>query len=308
MHSNSSRFTKRFLPAIGSGLLLLPFLIYGSLQSQRPPRTDATQALFQGITYQRQVRSTPRPQVIHIIAIDLNTPGIRAFVTPAKSTAREAKTEARTTSEFVKEFELQLAVNASYFSPFYEKTPWDYYPRRGQRVNPIGQVISNGHEYSMSQANWPVLCFLASRRIQILKSGICPEGTNQAIAGNEILVAEGASVVKPSVEDSRQPYARVAAGIDESGQKLWLVVIDGKQLHYSEGATRAELANIIQALGAETGLNLDGGGSTTLAIATPSGSAVLNAPIHTKLPMRERPVANHLGFYASPASEVSGLD
>jgi hypothetical protein len=25
---------------------------------------------------------------------------------------------------------------------------------------------------------------------------------------------------------------------------------------------------------------------------------LLNAPIHTKLPMRERPVANQLGFYA----------
>jgi exopolysaccharide biosynthesis protein len=89
----------------------------------------------------------------------------------------------------------------------------------------------------------------------------------------------------------------VAVAIDQAGQKLWLIVVDGKQPLYSEGVTKKELANIAIELGADTALNFDGGGSTTLVVATNTGSKVLNAPIHTKIPMRERPVANHLGFY-----------
>lgn len=53
-------------------------------------------------------------------------------------------------------------------------------------------------------------------------------------------------------------------------------------------------------LGADRAINLDGGGSTTLAITNSSNIKVINAPIHNKIPMNERPIANHLGFYALP--------
>jgi exopolysaccharide biosynthesis protein len=92
----------------------------------------------------------------------------------------------------------------------------------------------------------------------------------------------------------------MAVGIDKEGKKLWLIAVDGKQPIYSEGVKMPELANIVMDLGVDTALNLDGGGSTTVVMATNNGAKVLNAPIHTKIPMRERPVANHLGFYAEP--------
>lgn len=59
-----------------------------------------------------------------------------------------------------------------------------------------------------------------------------------------------------------------------------------------------ELTDLAQALGADSALNLDGGGSVTLAVATPSGAKALNSPIHSKIPMNERPISSHLGFYA----------
>ncbi len=43
--------------------------------------------------------------------------------------------------------------------------------------------------------------------------------------------------------------------------------------------------------------------ATTLVISNGSGTEVLNAPIHNKIPMNERPVANHLGFYALPVNQ-----
>jgi hypothetical protein len=35
-------------------------------------------------------------------------------------------------------------------------------------------------------------------------------------------------------------------------------------------------------------------------IADDGKAKVLNSPIHTRVPMRQRPVANHLGVYALP--------
>ena len=103
-----------------------------------------------------------------------------------------------------------------------------------------------------------------------------------------------------SIEEKDTPYARVMAAVNQQGDRLWLVIVDGKQPGDSEGTTLAQLTQIALRLEAAAAINLDGGGATTLAIATPQGPRALNAPIHTKLPMRQRPVANHLGFRAVP--------
>ena len=252
----------------------------------------------------------PRPFILHIVTIDLTAPGVGVLVTPGKPTPDDRQpndnreTNARTTSEFVREFKLQLAINANYFYPFREYSPWDFYPRRGEKVSVMGQAISQGFIYSKAESNWPVLCFDANNRAQILKSGECPKSTVQAVAGNSILVELGAPVaISPDLLKNDKPYSQVAVAIDRTGQKLWLILIDGKQPLYSEGVTLAELTEIVMELGADTALHLDGGGSTTLVVANRSSPQVLNAPMHTKLPMRQRPVANHLGFFARHLDE-----
>lgn len=284
--------------AIGTGLLL-PLLLYGGRAAQRPPQTNEVRSLFRGIEYRREARSVPRPQMIHIVKIDLTAPGVRARVTPSRPTG-DVEVAARTTSAFVEEFDLQLAVNASFFYRFEEKTPWDYYPRSGDRVNVLGQAIGAGQPYSPPQQRWAVLCFDADSRAQILDAA-CPAGTQDAIAGNAVLLRSGQPVAAEHLPDGwERPYARLVAAIDQTGETLWLVAVDGKQPLYSEGATLMELAELVQQLGAAAALNLDGGGSTTVVMASAAGTAVLNAPIHTKLPLRERPVGNHLGFSARP--------
>ncbi|KYC35418.1 hypothetical protein WA1_06220 [Scytonema hofmannii PCC 7110] len=290
-------YWRRFLVA-GISFLLLPLIFYGWLCLQRPPQTNLEQALFHGIVYKRIARSKPRPVMTHIVTIDLTTPGIQALVTPGVKTLDDGKTRAQTTSEFLSQFKLQLAINASYFHHFYEKTPWDYYPHSGDVVNPIGEAISNGDRYSQPEKYWSVLCISATNRAQILESEKCPEGTEQGVAGNQLLVDRGQSAISDLGND--KPYPRVAVAVNREGTKLWLIAVDGKQLFYSEGVAIAELTKIILDLGAYTALNIDGGGSTTLVMATNRKPKVLNAPIHTRVPMRERPVANHLGFYSLP--------
>lgn len=121
-----------------------------------------------------------------------------------------------------------------------------------------------------------------------------------AISGNWLLVENGVfSTPNELVRDSQIQQPRTAVGLDESGRKLLLLLVDGRQPNYSEGVTVAELADLLIEYGAYTALNFDGGGSVTLVIEGEDGRPqVLNSPIHTRIPGRERPVANHLGVYA----------
>jgi exopolysaccharide biosynthesis protein len=63
--------------------------------------------------------------------------------------------------------------------------------------------------------------------------------------------------------ETRQP--RTIAGIDRQG-RLILVTVDGRQPGVSEGATLSEEATLMESLGAVDAMNLDGGGSTAMAV------------------------------------------
>ena len=67
-----------------------------------------------------------------------------------------------------------------------------------------------------------------------------------------------------------------------------------------------ELADVFAGLegGVHEAIALDGGGSSTLVVNPGYGPQVLNTPMHVKWPHRERPVANHLGFYALPLNPI----
>ncbi|HEY9906607.1 MAG TPA: phosphodiester glycosidase family protein [Thermosynechococcaceae cyanobacterium] len=286
------------LEAIGIVVLLLPLLLYAIPHFQRPPQTLEAYPLFQGITYRREALFRPRPIVLHTVSIDLNAPGVEAFVTPGTPKPNDQEINARTTSEFLQEFKLQLAVNANFFYPFEEDGVWRFYPHSGDRVNAVGQAISNGQAYSAAESSFPVVCF-AGRRAQVAVTGICPVGTQQAVAGSPALVLQGKPVPPPqNAPDNNGLYSRTVLAINATGEKLWLLAVDDKQPLYSEGVTLAEMTELVLRLGADSAVNLDGGGSTTLVRAMGGQPKLLNAAIHTRIPLRERPVANHLGFYA----------
>ncbi|HEX6383824.1 MAG TPA: phosphodiester glycosidase family protein [Anaerolineae bacterium] len=274
-------------------LLFLSMVVIGfqDYPLKRPPRAYHSVELFQGVEYTRRIRAVPRPLVIHTVSIDLTAPGLGFLVTPNDPGMEIA---ARTTSAFLREFGAQVAINGSFFEPFRARAPWDYYPRSGERVHVRGLAVSNSAPYSEPEEAWPMLC-IAAGRVTIDRAG-CPADTTQALAGNHLLVENRV----PVVADDDRLHPRTAVAVGPEGVTLWLVVVDGRQRRYSEGVTLAELADIILELGADVAINLDGGGSSTLVAAGPRGPEVLNAPIHTGIRMRQRPVANHLGVYARP--------
>ena len=299
--------TLRWLGRTILTLLLLLTLFYAVRLAQRPPRTDIQQTLFPGITYERRALSEPRPLLLHIVEIDLTAPGVSLLVTPpgddirlrqrepweAPPTLDERDLAARATSGFVRDFNVQLAVNGG-FSPFWATSPLSYYPRRGDPVNVLGYAVSNGTLYSTDSAKFPVLCVGAGGAATIQQAP-CAADATQAIAGNELLVRRGAVVVNTRRVSASRLHPRTAVAVDAAGERLWLLVVDGRQWRYSEGMALAELAELALSLGATDALNLDGGGSTALVVQREGRVRVLNAPFHTRIPLRERVVGNHLG-------------
>jgi hypothetical protein len=67
----------------------------------------------------------------------------------------------------------------------------------------------------------------------------------------------------PSFSVTRHP--RTAVGFSRDSSTLYLVTVDGRS-ESSSGMSLAELASLMQSLGAFQAMNLDGGGSTTLVI------------------------------------------
>lgn len=291
-------------------LLLLPIGSYGIVTLQRSPREQINQQpLYKGIIYSRLIRQQPRPQIIHLFEIDLSADGLRPFVTPGIDPSRAndkgeiRHTLAQRTADFLQEHSLQLAVNANFFYPFEENAPWNYEPDPGDRTSIIGTSISEGERISWVHPRYSSLCFL-EQKAQIVWQENCPPGTQQAVSGQPLWLEdtappeEMAFVVDKLLSDKAYPLT--LAALNQKGDKLWLLVSDGKQPLYSEGTTIKDATVLLKELGAATALQLDGGGSSTAVIEQNDQPQVINAVIHAKVPGNDRPVANNLGFYALP--------
>ncbi len=257
----------------------------------RPPQLPAREKLFDGIVYTRSVRLSPRPLMIHVITVDTRGTGVRVLVTPPDDREGNYPLRARTTSQFLQEFGMQVAINGDGFSPWWSRGVADYYPHDGDPVSPRGTTASRGKLYWTSQAAVPTL-YVSSRTTFSFDA---PAKPFNAISGETLLLSGGNLL--PDLDNTvTQP--RSAIGYSRNGRYLYLVVVDGRQPFYSEGMTLQELAHLMLSLGAEYAMNLDGGGSSTLVVRDAAGAArVLNSPIDNYIPGRERPVANHLGIY-----------
>lgn len=288
-------FSMLFLSAVfGLGLLAACQISLPGGANPTQPEAISSQRLFEGITYSRQVRNSPRPIVIHIIFIKLNAPGIKFLVTPPRDADLELPLEARTTSKFVKSFEVQLAVNGDGFDPWYSLGILGYSPKTGEMVAPSGLAVSNGEQYSEALLGAPVLNLGNGNNASI---NLSVDRYYNAISGSAFLVSGGE--VLPALAGSR-PQPRTAVGLRRVGNQLILVVVDGRQDGYSEGMSLAELAELFVELDAVTAMALDGGGSTALVIQGEDGEPkLLNSPIHQGIPGNERPVGNHLGIFAN---------
>lgn len=101
--------------------------------------------------------------------------------------------------------------------------------------------------------------------------------TTAALGAGPMLVKNGSVYLTTKIEEFGSDVAggrapRTALGVTKDGRIL-LVVVDGRQQN-SIGLTLLEMAFLMQELGAESALNLDGGGSSEMVI----NNKIINAP------------------------------
>jgi len=81
----------------------------------------------------------------------------------------------------------------------------------------------------------------------------------EAVGAGAMLLRNG--VILDQADKSIHP--RTCVGTSADSTKVFFLLVDGRDVPYSNGMTLEELAVCLKALGADTGINLDGGGSTT---------------------------------------------
>ena len=104
----------------------------------------------------------------------------------------------------------------------------------------------------------------------------------QLIGGNTWLVHNG--IVNP---DNGDRHPRTSVGFNEDSTQFFMFVVDGRQPELSVGMSYKELGDYMKSWGVYQGLNLDGGGSSTMVVR----GVIVNSPSDIG---GERSVANSL--------------
>ena len=211
--------------------------------------------IARGVGFWEGALLTPAGRVrFSVLKVDLHL----ADVAPVAALARGGSFALERTSTMALHEHAIAGINGSFFSP--------------RSREPAGMLIVEG-KLLAGPVSRPVLVVHGNGTASILPDrSAMRKDPFQAVGGGPTLLRDGRIVLwgRPPDIGGRQP--RTAVGLCP-GRKVLLVAIDGRS-HASVGATLAEEARYMLALGARDAINLDGGGSTTMVIK----GHVVNAP------------------------------
>lgn len=275
-------------------LALIPASMLGAcstLPAASPTPLGYT-ALQSDIAYRQIIAAAPNPRVTQVIELDLSKGNLSLRLTRGDASGGK-EYRSQTTSTFTRTSGAVIGINAGFFGPVVDS--------EGLAQDAAGFVVADGVITSPplvpsqdSNVVKAVVCF-AARSVLIDDTRTCPPEFREGLAAGPRLLKDGTVVADPA-NQTRHP--RTALGVSSSGNTVWLVVTDGRQAGYSEGATLVEMAALLKELGAVNAINLDGGGSSALVYTDPrTGLRVLNRPIQSGIVGKERPVATHIGVF-----------
>ncbi len=229
--------------------------------------------------------------------VDLQAVGLELFTTPHCTNACGLETLAENTSHFVETFGVQAAVNGG----FYASSSGSSDSPLGTPDNILGLAISRGSTVSLSDDASYLATFLFTTNNQAFFVPTNSPPTNTAgiytaISGNFVVLRDGVVVgqLNPSDLDPR-----TALGLSQDRRYLYMMTLDGRQPGWSDGADFYNTGLWLQRFGAYDGINIDGGGSTTMVMADCGGKAVrLNRSSFVFAYGRERNVGHNFGVRA----------
>jgi len=168
-----------------------------------------------------------------------------------------------------------------------------YVKASGQLVN-TNEMPENGREFYQTSA-----VVISRRKLRIEKWNGSNDWENK-LSAYEVMTSGPLLIFKNNLEQldsssfNTTRHPRTAVAVTGSG-KIMLITIDGRNENAS-GMNLFELQRILQWLNAVDGINLDGGGSTTLWIKNEPENGVVNYPSDNQKwdHFGERKVANVL--------------
>jgi exopolysaccharide biosynthesis protein len=274
--------------------ILVLTVISGSIAGLRADQI--VQSPYLGITLITRTEATPRPETMHIAEVDLTAPGIGFQFTPPGGSLETVR---QTTLDYLNQQHAQLAINGMFFLPF---------PSTDPNAMLVGFAASNGNVYSSFEApvqsyaivtNSPGLNIDSSNHAGIVhddptfadgKHVLENVTLGNALAGSAQIVTNGVKTI-PVYADAAHPdglltpggpanysnnnswyeltNARTAIGLSQDNKTLVLFTVDNAG--GSRGMTVGEVADLlIHDYGVYNALNLDGGGSTSMAMQDPA--------------------------------------
>ncbi|MGH7177943.1 MAG: phosphodiester glycosidase family protein [Tepidisphaeraceae bacterium] len=242
------------------------------------------------------------PLHYYVVIVDLTDPRVSLRVCPGEpdpdGPSGKWHTALQTVRTVADREHLDVAINGNFFSTRethqFGGRKISYFAGNWARL--AGWAMSDGVLFGDQPSGASLVVDRDGRvRIGSFIEGL-PPGTTQAVSGLEMLVSDGRANAN---DKERAP--RTAVGIDKDGQKLVIMVVDGRRSDWSEGMTSVDLAREMMRLGCHDAMQLDGGGSATLAMRQPEDDAARlisrpsdghDLPISLSI---ERPVACILG-------------
>jgi hypothetical protein len=290
---------------------------------------------FLGVTHITRTETVPRPMRMHVVLIDLTIPGVRFQLTPPGGTLETVR---QTTVDFLNQLQAQVGINGHFFLPF---------PSASLDAMLIGLAASNGNVYSAFEApvqSYAIVTNAPAVNIDPLNSaGIVhrdltvADGKSvveqvtlwNAVAGSAQIVTNGVKTI-PQYLDAQHPdglltpggpanysnsnswydlfNARTSIGLSRDNRTLILFTVD--RAGGSQGMSVGEVADLlINDYEVYNALNLDGGGSTTLAMQDPATLASHIVNVSSDNPAG-RAVGSNLAVFAdldkiAPTTTVS---
>jgi len=298
-------------------------------------QTTTTTHPYEGVTRIDVTETSPRPENIHILEINLTAPGIHFELSPQSPAGGPGGTTqgyANTTTTqqtlgFMNQVHAQLAINTEFFintngSAAVATPMFGFAASDGNVYSPFQS--SNANTYAIVP-NAPAINIDSANNAQVVTVGASSKTIAQsasvynAVSGSAQIITNGV-VTMPTYTESggvladgggysssnswyanNNLAARSAIGLSQNDKTLYLFTVD--DAGGSQGMTVAEMAGFLQSnFGVYNALNLDGGGSTTMSWVNPSTglSSDINVSSNSG---GDRYVGASLAVFASPTPE-----
>ena len=191
------------------------------------------------------------------------------------------KTEGETTSQIAQNNDAVAAINGGAFTDSSSSAQWT-----GNGGLPSGLIMSGGEvvfsDIGGETGKTDLLAFTKEGKMIVGNYSIKELrefGAQEALSFGPVLISNG-KMTKIGVEWGIAPRTAIGQRLDGA---VILLVIDGRSLVGSKGASLTELQEVMYKLGAYNAINLDGGKSTTMYY----DGEIINNPSNS---MGERPI------------------